>query len=262
MAYTTLTLDIRDHIARLTLNRPEVGNALNDAMARDLMDAALQCSEDPTVRVVLFSGAGATFCVGGDLKMFAAGGDQLPSGAKELTTYLHAAISFLARMDAPVIAVVQGAAAGAGLSLACACDLLVAAESARFRVAYTRVGLTPDGSSTYFLPRLIGLRRALELTLTNRTLTTQEAYDWGLVNVVAPDAELTMRAEELAAQLVAGAPLALGAAKRLLHASWNTTLETQMASESQAIADITRTADTREGIAAFVEKRTPHYTGK
>ncbi len=262
MAYTTLTLEIRNSIARLTLNRPEVGNALNDAMARDLMAAALQCSEDPSVRVVLLAGAGASFCVGGDLKMFAAAGEQLPAGAKELTTYLHAAISFLARMDAPVIAVVQGAAAGAGLSLASACDLLVAAESARFVVAYTRVGLTPDGSSTYFLPRLIGLRRALELTLTNRALSAQEAYEWGLVNVVAPDDQLMARAESLAAQLAAGAPRALGAAKRLLHASWNTTLETQMAFESQAIADITRTSDTREGIAAFIEKRPPRYTGQ
>jgi len=262
MTYTTLTLDIRDHIARLTLNRPDMGNALNDTMSRELMDAALQCSEDPSVRVVVLSGAGAMFCVGGDLKSFAETGDQLHKGVKELTTFLHAAISFLARMNAPVIAVVQGAAAGAGLSLACAADLVVAAESARFRVAYTRVGLTPDGSSTYFLPRLIGLRRALELTLTNRTLTAQEAYDWGLVNLVAPDADLTTRAEELAAQLVVGAPLALGAAKRLLQASWNTTLETQMASESQAIADITRTSDTREGIAAFIEKRAPRYEGK
>ncbi len=262
MTYTTLTLDIRDYIARLTLNRPEAGNALNDTMARELMDAVLQCSEDSSVRVVLLGGAGANFCVGGDLKMFAAAGGELPKGVKELTTYLHAAISFLTRMDAPVIAVVQGAAAGAGLSLACACDLAIAAESSRFRVAYTRVGLTPDGSSTYFLPRLIGLRRALELTLTNRTLTAQEALDWGLVNVIAPDAELAARADELAAQLAAGAPRALGAAKRLLQAGGNTTLETQMASESQAIADITRTADTPEGIAAFIEKRAPRYEGK
>ncbi|HLY29546.1 MAG TPA: enoyl-CoA hydratase-related protein [Ktedonobacterales bacterium] len=259
MPSANIALDIHDHIARLTLNRPEAGNALTLTMARELMEAALQCGEDPTVRVVLLTGAGNTFCAGGDLKSFAATGDQLPRHAKEITTYLHAAISLLTRMQAPVIAAVQGSAAGGGMSLTCACDLVLAAESARFVVAYTRIGLTPDGSASYFLPRLIGLRRALELTLTNRPLSAQEAYDWGLVNIVTSDAELLSRAEALAAQLATGATYAQGVAKRLMRLSWNETLETQMATESQAIADAARLADAHEGIAAFLEKRPPRF---
>lgn len=259
MPYTTITLDIRDHIARLTLNRPQAGNALNIEMARELMDAALQCDEDPNVRVVLLAGAGKTFSAGGDLKSFAATSDQIARHVKEVTTYFHSAISLFTRMNAIVIATVQGSAAGGGFSLACACDLVLATESARFVVAYTRVGLTPDGSASYFLPRLVGLRRALELTLTNRALSAREAYEWGLVNEVTPDDKLYERAEALAAQLAAGATHALGAAKRLMRTSFNESLETQMTTESHAIANVARTAATREGIAAFIEKRQPRF---
>jgi 2-(1,2-epoxy-1,2-dihydrophenyl)acetyl-CoA isomerase len=261
MDYTTLTFDIRDGIARLMLNRPEAANTLNLAMTRELMEAAMRCDEDPSVRVVLLTGAGSTFCAGGDLKSFAATGDEMPAHLKEVTTYLHAAISLLARMDAPVIAAVQGSAAGGGMSLACACDLIVAAESARFLMAYTRIGLVPDGSSTYFLSRLVGLHRALDLVLTNRPLSAQDAQQWGIVNRVVPDAELLEQAEALATQLAAGAPRALAVAKRLVRTGGTETLEAQMAVESRAIADAARTADAHEGIAAFLEKRSPRFAG-
>ncbi len=259
MPFTTLTLDIHDHIARLTLNRPEAGNALNIAMARELMEAALQCDDDPSVRAVILAGAGKSFCAGGDLKSFAATSEQIAQHVKEVTTSFHSAISLLTRMNAPVIAAVQGSAAGGGFSLACACDLVLAAESARFVVAYTRVGLTPDGSASYFLPRLIGLRRALELTLTNRALSAREAYEWGLVNEITSDAKLYERAEALAAQLATGATQALGGAKRLMRSSLNESLETQMTIESHTIANAARTAESREGIAAFLEKRQPRF---
>lgn len=225
------------------------------------MQAALRCSEDSTIRAVLITGAGTTFCAGGDLKSFAAQDDHLPYHLKEVTTYLHAAISRLTRMDPPMIAAVNGVAAGAGMSLVCACDIVLAAESARFTMAYTRVGLTPDGSATYFLPRIVGFKRALELTLTNRMLSAQEALDWGIVTRVVPDAELLTQANALASQLAAGPTKSLGTAKRLLHSGWNKTLETQMEHESQAIADMARTSDTHEGIAAFFEKRAPKFKG-
>ena len=260
--YTTLGFDIGDGVAYITLNRPEAANALNRELAQELMHAVLRCDEEPDVRAVLISGEGPMFCVGGDLKSFAEQGEQLPLHLKEVTTYLHAAVSRMARMDPPVVAAVHGAAAGAGLSLACACDLVVAAESARFTMAYTNAGLTPDGSSTYYLPRLVGFKRAMELTLTNRQLSAQEAMEWGIATRVVPDEDLSDNAATLARQLAAGATKALGASKRLLHAGWTETLETQMEHETQTIAEMARTADSQEGISSFVEKRSAEFTGQ
>ena len=261
--YNTLEFDVRDGVAHITLNRPEAGNALNLELGQELLRAVMRCDEEPEVRAVVLAGAGRMFCVvGGDLRSFTEQGEQLSHHLKEVTTYLHAAISRMARMDPPVVAAVHGAAAGAGLSLTCACDLVVAAESARFSMAYSKAGLTPDGSSTYYLPRLVGLKRAMELVLTNRELLAQEAEEWGIVTRVVPDDDLSENAAELASQLAAGATKALGAAKRLLHIGWTETLETQMENETQTIADIVRTADAREGIAAFMEKRPPEFTGE
>ncbi len=261
MTYTTLLFDVKDGIAYITLNRPEALNSINLEFSRDLMHAVLHCDEDPAIRAVVISGNGRLFCAGGDLKDFTTQGKHLPYYIKEVTTYLHAALSRLTRMDPPVVAAVHGFAVGAGMSLALACDIVLAAESARFNVAYTRVGLTPDGSLSYFLPRFIGLKRALELTLTNRILSAQEALDWGLITRVVPDEELLSQAKTTAIQLAAGAPRALGAAKRLMHEGWNETLETQMENESQTIANMARTWDTHEAIKAFLEKRKPEFKG-
>ena len=262
MSYTTLIFDVKEGVAHITLNRPDAANSINEEMGKDLMHAALRCDEDPEIRAVLISGAGKIFSGGGDLKAFLSKGDQLPYHVKEITTYLHAAMSRLTRMDAPVVAAVHGAVAGAGMSIAIACDIVVAAETTRFTVAYTRAGLVPDGSSTYFLPRIVGLKRALELTLTNRMFSAQEALEWGLVTCVVPDNELLAQARTIAVQLAAGPTRAYGISKRLLHSGWTETLETQMENESQAIANSARTADAREGIAAFLEKRAPKYKGK
>ncbi len=229
-------------------------------MGQELLNAALRCNEDPEVRAVVLSGAGRTFCVGDDVKDFAEQGEGLPSYLKELTAHFHAAISRLARMDPPVVAVYAGAAGG-GFSLAISCDLVLAAESSRFAMAYSKAGLTPDGSSTYHLPRLVGLRRAMELALTGRELSAQEAFEWGIVNRVVPDEVLSEEATGLAERLAAGPTRALGASKRLLHGGWTETLETQMEHETRAIADISRTADAREGIAAFTQKRAASFEG-
>ena len=254
-SYTTLALDVRDGVAEITLNRPEAANALNAEMGRELHDAVLRCDADDAVRALIITGSGRFFCAGGDLKSFAAQRDDLPRHLKQVTADFHAAVSRLNRMDAPVLMAINGVAAGAGFSFALAGDLALAAESARFTMAYTRAGLTPDGSSTYFLPRLVGLRRAKELTLTNRTLSAAEALAWGLVNQVVPDAELLPAARALASELATGATLALGAAKRLLDSGLNATLETAMEDEAQTIAAMARTADGREGMQAFLEKR-------
>ena len=257
----TLLYEVKDHVARITLNRPDAANALDMEMGRDLMHASIRASEDPAVRAVILTGAGKMFSGGGDLKSFAAQEDQLPAHLKEVALYLHAAISRFVRMDAPVIAAVNGSAGGAGMSLCLFADLVLAAESARFTLAYTRAGLSPDGGSTYFLPRIVGVRRALELALTNRVLTAREALDWGIVTKVVPDAELQAEAQTLAKQLAAGATRAFGAAKRLLDHSFSESLETQMELEAQAIADQARTADAREGMAAFIAKRPANFKG-
>jgi 2-(1,2-epoxy-1,2-dihydrophenyl)acetyl-CoA isomerase len=262
MEFKSLLFEVNDHVAHITLNRPDAANSINEEMGKDLMYVALRCDEDPEIRAVLISGAGKIFSGGGDLKAFSAKGNQLPYHIKEITTYLHAAMSRLTRMDAPVVAAVHGAVAGAGMSIAIACDIVIAAETTRFTVAYTRAGLVPDGSSTYFLPRIVGLKRALELTLTNRVFSAQEALQWGLVTRVVPDNELLAQARAIAVQLANGPTRAYGVSKRLLHSGWTETLETQMENESQAIAHSARTRDAREGIAAFLEKRSPKYKGK
>ena len=163
MTFDTLRLQIDDGIARITLGRQDNANAMNPILARELLDAAIACDVDPSVRAVLIDAEGRMFCAGGDLDTFRRAGDDLARLLRHMTVDLHGAIARLARMRAPVIAAVQGAAAGAGFSLTTACDFVVAAQSAKFTMAYTRAGLVPDGSSTFFLPRLLGRRRALEL---------------------------------------------------------------------------------------------------
>ena len=259
MEFETLRLDIDDGVARITFNRPDAANAINLDLARDLWRAALHCDENREVRAVILTGRGRVFCGGGDLRMFAEKGDQLPHYAKEVTNYLHTAISLLTRMDAPVVAAVNGGAGGAGMSLVCACDLVLAADNAKFTMSYTRVGLSPDGSSTYFLSRHVGLRRALELALTNRVLTAQEALDWGIINQMVPADQLLGEAEKLAASLSNGPTRVFGRTKRLLQAGLYQSLETQMELEARAIADAAREPAAREGITAFLEKRTPNF---
>jgi 2-(1,2-epoxy-1,2-dihydrophenyl)acetyl-CoA isomerase len=262
MPYETLLFDVSDNVATITLNRPDSANALNEQMSRDLMHASIACDEDPSIRAVLLTGTGRFFSAGGDLKSFAGQGQSLSAGIKEMVTYFHGAISRFRRMDPPMVAAVNGTAAGAGMSMACSCDIVLAAESARFTMAYTAVGLVPDGSSTYFLPRIVGVKRATELAITNRALSAQEAADWGIVSRVLPDDQLMDEARSLATRLAAGATFALGAAKRLMQDGWTETLETQMELEGRAIADAARTEDVREGITAFIQKRTPKFKRK
>jgi 2-(1,2-epoxy-1,2-dihydrophenyl)acetyl-CoA isomerase len=257
-----LRFEQKDGVATITLDRPDAANAIDLALGRELMHAAIRCDEDPNVRAVLLTGAGKMFCAGGDLKAFAAHGDALPALLKELTTYLHAATSRFARMAAPLVVAVNGTAAGAGFSLAVSGDLVLIAESAKLAMAYTAAGLSPDGSSTWFLPRLIGMRRTQELMLTNRRLSSAEALDWGLVNRVVPDAELAATAFQLAAELAAGPTQAFGTVKRLLASTFSESLETQMELESRGIAAMARSEDGREGIAAFLGKRAAVFSGR
>jgi 2-(1,2-epoxy-1,2-dihydrophenyl)acetyl-CoA isomerase len=258
----TIRLEHASGVATITLDRPDAFNALNLTLARELFAAVLQVDEDPAVRCVVITGAGRAFCGGGDVKEFADGLPRIGVLIKELTTYVHGAVSRLVRTPKPVLTAVNGVAAGGGLSLALAGDLVLAAESARFTMAYSRIAATPDGSSTYWLPRLIGLRRATELFYTNRVLSAREALEWGLVTRVAPDGELMDATRKLAEELAQGPTLALGRGKLLFHASTTESLETQMELESQSIAQSGHTEDFAEGVRAFAAKRPPSFKGR
>jgi 2-(1,2-epoxy-1,2-dihydrophenyl)acetyl-CoA isomerase len=262
MEHNELIFEVKDRVAVITLNRPDRYNALSVRMVEALSELLLACDEDRGIRAVVLTGAGPAFCAGGDVREFVEQTATISRHLKRLLAAFHGAVSRMARMPKPVLAAVNGVAAGAGMSLAMACDLVVAAASARFTMAYSKIGATPDGSSTYFLPRLVGLRRALELVYTNRVLPAQEAAAWGLVTRVVPDAELSAAVMALAAELAAGPTLALGRAKRLFLLSAHESLETQMEHEAQCIARSSQTADFREGITAFVEKRVAVFRGE
>src|SRR6202162_1724359 len=203
-AAPTIHLEIRESVAFLSLARPDAANTMNLQFGREFLAAAFAIEAAPSVRAVLLTGQGKNFCFGGDLKGMVASGTDVRAYLSELTTHLHAGMALLARLDAPVIAAVNGTAAGAGLGLVLAADLAIAARSARFAPAYTGVGLTPDAGCTFLLPRAVGYKRAMELLLTNRVLDAQQALDWGIVNQVVEDDRLAASAAALAERLAAG----------------------------------------------------------
>lgn len=263
MPYETLDLTHRDHVAWITLRRPGAFNALNLQCMKELFDVANRISSDRSLRAAVLTGEGEkAFCAGGDVAGFAADPAGVEPLLKEMTGYLHSAISRLAWMNAPLIAAVNGVAAGAGLSLVACCDLAISADHAKFTSAYTQIGLSPDGSSTYYLSRLIGTRRAMELYLTNRTLSAAEALDWGLVNRVVPGTQLMDEVGKLAAQFAQGPTRAYGGVKKLLLMAPNDTLESQLEREARQIAELSTSEDGIEGVRAFVEKRKPRFTGR
>ncbi len=262
MGYRRLLLERKDGAGRITLNRPEAYNALNLELARELFDAVLELDESREVRAIVLTGAGKAFCAGGDVKEFVAQAEREDRHLKELTGYLHMTVSRLVRSQKPVLMAVNGVAAGGGMSLAMAGDVVAAAESARFTMAYAGIGATPDGSASYFLPRLAGLRRAMELYLLNRPLTAREALEWGLVTRVVPDAEFPRAVESLARELAEGPTLAFGAAKLLFHHATHESLETQMEMETEAIARASQTEDFHRAVAAFAEKKAAIFKGR
>jgi len=258
MSAPTVEVESRGAVTVITLNRPDSANTLNLQMAMDLLAAAMTCGRNPSVRAVVLTGAGKNFCFGGDLRGMAAKGKSADAYLRELTTYLHEALSHFVRMDAPVIAAVNGTAAGAGVGLVAMADLAVCAASSKFNLAYTSVGLTPDAGTSFLLPRAVGAKRAMELLLLNRTLSAEEALSWGLVNQVVPDADVVDQAMRIAEKLADGATHAFGHAKRLLAHSLGA-LESQMVLESQTIASQAGSDEGMEGISAFLEKRKPNF---
>ena len=257
--YETLTIDRREKIVVITLNRANEANGINGLMARELAVAAQTCDEDPSIKVVVLTATGRFFCAGGDVKEMATYGDHTALEIKRLADEVHRANSTFSRMRAPLVVAVNGIAAGGGFSLAMSGDLVIASESASFTMSYSSVGLSPDGSSSYFLPRLIGLRKTQELMFTNRMLGAQEALDWGLINKISPPSSLLDEAMQLADVVVRGAPESNAIVKKLLLATFGNGLETKMAIEGRYISECAASINGREGILAFTQKRPPQF---
>jgi 2-(1,2-epoxy-1,2-dihydrophenyl)acetyl-CoA isomerase len=255
-------LALHGHVALLTLNRPDAANGLNLEMLEAIHHCLRSCL-DPRVRVVLLAGRGANFCAGGDVHVFAAEGAALPLYVRRATALLQEVIAALIHLDAPVIAAVQGyAAGGGGLGLVCACDLVLASESAKFLSGATRVGMAPDAGLSVTLPRLVGARKAAEFLLSNSTWNAKEALTHGLINDIVADASLAAMALSYAEKLGRGAPLALAATKRLLWTGVGLGVEAAMPEESRTVAELCRSADVHEGLAAVIDKRAARFEGR
>ena len=262
MSKTTLVRETLGSVAVLTLNRPRQGNSLDIDLSRQLMEQAIACNCDPEIRAVILKAEGKFFCAGGDVPFFAEAGENLPHVLLEETALLHAAITRLARMQKPLITAIQGFAAGAGFSLAMLGDIVLASRSAQFTLAYTGIGLTPDGGATWLLPRLVGLRRTQAMILLNPRLSAEQALTEGLVTEVVEDDLLYERANAIARELAAGPSTAFGRVRELLLTSLNETLETHLEREAREISASAATKDGREGISAFLEKRTADFVGR
>ena len=262
-----ITFSTSHNVGIITLNRPEARNALSPSMMEDLAEAIQGC-RSPEIRAVLITGSGEAFCAGGDVRDFAnqfeEGGPEGISGhLRELAGRLHRDVVLeIRRLEKPVVAGINGVAAGGGFSLMLSCDLRVAADNARFLMAYAGIGAAADGGSTYLLPRLVGSSRAMELYLAAQPINAEAALAMGLVSQVFPAADFGRHALETTVRLAQGPTKAYGMVKAMMERSWQSSLEDQLDLETQAMADIALTGDFQEGITAFTGKRRPWFQGK
>jgi 2-(1,2-epoxy-1,2-dihydrophenyl)acetyl-CoA isomerase len=262
MSESSVLLTRSGSIARITLNRPAQGNAIDLGMAGQLAAAALECDTDTSVRCVVLTGNGRLFCAGGDVSSFIDAGPRIAAFLSELAGTVHVAVTRLARMQKPLVTLINGPAAGAGLSLAIAGDVVLAARSAHFTSAYSAIGLTPDGGMTWVLPRLIGIRKAQEMLITNRRVDAVEAERIGLITRVVDDEALAEEGAKIASTLAGSATQALGAARTLLLQSFDSSFEAQLEREARAIVAAGGSAESAEGLAAFVAKRKANFSGE
>ena len=260
--YETLKFEIADNIATITLSRPDDANALNLKMAEELHEISITCCTNSDIRAVLLTGEGRMFSAGGDLNQFKDAGDEKEALLLHMATILHAAIVRFANMDAPLVVAVNGTAAGGGFSMMLAGDFVIASSRAKLVAAYTASGLTPDGSSTFYLAKHVGLLRAKELLFTNRVLTADEAKEWGLVNQVVEPEELMDAAMTQVQEFANGPTKSYGRLKRMLQTAFSDPMETQLEKETQGIASMMATRDGPHGLEAFLNKQKPEFEGR
>ncbi len=257
----TVLLEKRHAIAVITLNRPERLNALNDDMMFALREALSDVEHDAATRAVIVRGAGNAFMAGGDVAMFHAKRNELAELFRDSATVFHDSIHCMRRMPKPIVACVHGACAGGGLSLMLACDVAIAADSAQFTLAYARIGASPDGGSTYFLPRIIGTRKTLELAMLPDAFDAEKAQALGIINWVVPAEQLPGETEKIAQRLATGPTHAFANTKKLVNATFEQPMAAQLDMEIALFADCASGQDFKEGIAAFVEKRKTQFKG-
>ena len=262
MSSGTVIYEIRDAVARVMLNRPDKLNSFNIEMHEELRDALDRVEADASVRVLVLTGAGRGFCAGQDLSDRAvSSGESLDLGAS-IENYYAPLVRRLRKLPLPIIAAVNGVAAGAGANLAFACDLVIAAKSASFIESFRKLGLIPDTGGTYFLPRLVGTARAMGMALLGEKISAQQAMEWGLIWKCVPDEEFAATVDTIAAQLALAPTLALARIKQAIYSSGARTLDEQLDFERDTMRELGRSADFREGVAAFLEKRAPKFTGR
>ena len=260
MSEEKVLLRIEDNVAVVTLNAPEVLNALSAEMVRQLSVAVSKASKTEGVRCLLINAAGRGFCAGANLQARGAATD-LPAAGSALETHYAPLMNKLRNLSFPIVTAVNGPAAGVGMSLALTGDIVMASDTAYFLQAFAKIGLVPDGGATWYLPRLIGWGRAMELSMLAERLLASEALSWGLVNRVVPEAELEAASMAMAQRLASG-PKSLGLIRKAYWASWENDCNKQMQLEADLQTEAHASADNREGVAAFLEKRPPVFTGE
>ena len=256
--YSTLKFNLENGIAIIHLDRPEAANGFNFTMASELAAVARHCDMDSDIKVVLLTAEGRFFSAGGDIKSMALAED-VALEVKCIADEFHQAVSTFQRMKAPFVVAVNGICAGAGFSLAVSGDFVFAAVSANFCMAYTKIGFTPDGGATYFLPRLVGLRRTQELLFSNRILSSSEALEWGLITSVVDDSDLIQHSKDFANSLGKGPIDSYSSVKKLLLKTYENSLESQMNLEAIFISAAANSKEGREGVRAFLSKKSPSF---
>jgi len=259
--YKTLKLDIYDNMAIINLTAQQKYNAYDNAMAIDLLRAFEEVEKIKDIRAVLLRATGKAFCVGGDINMFAEKMDHMPADIPDMMEVLNTTITTMINLSKPILVAVHGAVAGVGLSLMLACDLAIAANSTKFTLAYSELGVTPDGGATYLLPRIVGMRKAMQMILLPEIFNADKALQLGLVNWVVDETELNEQAMLLINKLADGPSIAYRRAKELINHTWQRTLDNQLMTEMHAFTECTTTQDFRRGVTAFLNKSKPSFTG-